>query len=380
MRILPVLAIALFLVTNSLAQNTSALINEQLDKLVSLDFQQPVALPQALRAIEEQTGVPLAAQPVVWELLPWGEQTNFTAKVENRTLRDALGAILQKLGLTFVVKDESVEVQPVAALARLGRRSTVQELEALDLLASNPIKLDTDRPTVRQLVGAIDGKLVELKSPFAIENRAGDATKQQLAVFVPRNSTLLEALESIAKDTPVTWYPWGRTILIIPKEDQFRNLLSKTVTTRYNGVDVWQVLTELSRASGVPFAIEPGAVQRVPAEFRSVRLVLDNVTVQQALDTIAGFTGLGYVVNERGVYVWNQTGGEAARGRDPLIGAIQLDNGVQVFIPQSQIPADLREYIKFKTQKELTKLREMMEEEGFRPTTQPAATQPSPDL
>ena len=41
------------------------------------------------------------------------------------------------------------------------------------------------------------------------------------------------ALETLQKDTRATWYPWGKSIVIVPKEDQIRNQLSKTVTVRY---------------------------------------------------------------------------------------------------------------------------------------------------
>ncbi|HEX2973855.1 MAG TPA: hypothetical protein VHP11_16095, partial [Tepidisphaeraceae bacterium] len=62
-----------------------------------------------------------------------------------------------------------------------------------------------------------------------------------------------------------------------------------------------------------------------------------------------------------------------AAPRDPVIGIIQLDSGIQVLVPASQVPADLREYIRYKTQKQLAKIREMMEDENFQPgaTTQP---------
>ena len=112
------------------AQNTSALINEQLDKLASLDLNG--VLPQVVQSIQHDTGVPIEIAPAVYDLLPWGDQTNITAKIENQTLRQALDAITQKLGLTYTLKDEFLELEPVPALVRLGRRATVQELSALE--------------------------------------------------------------------------------------------------------------------------------------------------------------------------------------------------------------------------------------------------------
>jgi hypothetical protein len=364
---------------SAFAQNTSALINEALDKQVKLDLD--TTLPVAMRAIGEQTGVTIEAAPAVWDLLPWGEQTQIKAKIEGQTLREALDAITRKLGLRFALREHVVQFQPMPALARLGRRSTVQELDALYLLASNPINLGTDRPMVAQVLEAVDNKLVELKSPFAIENRANAAARADQQVFVPRNATLMDALESLASETRATWYPWGKSIVVVPKEDQVRMQLAKQVTVRFNGADVQQVLTELAARSGVDFAIEPGAIQRLAPEFRTVRLNLVDASIKQALDTLAGFTGLAYAVREDGVYIWAPPGSTTAGGsRDAIVGQFQLDNGMTVFVRQSQVPADMLEYLQKKTTRELEKIREMMREEGFKPTTQPATKPANQDL
>jgi hypothetical protein len=376
------LAAALILCTYStvaVAQNTSALINEALDKLVKLDLD--TTLPVAMRAIGEQTGVTIEAAPAVWDLLPWGEQTQIKAKIEGQTLREALEAITRKLGLRFVLKEHVVQLQPMPALARLGRRSTVQELNALDLLASNSLNLGTDRPMVAQVLEEVDKKLVELKSPFAIENRASNAARADQQVFVPRNATMMDALESVVAETKATWYPWGKSIVVVPKEDQVRMQLGKQVTVRFNGADVQQVLTELATRSGVEFSIEPGAIQRLAPEFRTVRLNLVDASIKQALDSLAGFTGLAYAVREDGVYIWAPPGSTTAGGaRDQIVGQFQLDNGMTVFVRQSQVPVDMLEYIQGKTTRELDKIREMMREEGFKPTTQPATKPSNPDL
>lgn len=378
MIVAPLLMLIVVVAPTAVAQNTSALINEALDKQVVLDLNG--TLPAAMRAIGDKTGVTIEAAPLVWDLLPWGEQTNITAKIEGQTLRDALEAITRKLGLVFVVKEHVVELQPMPALRRLGRRATVRELQALDLLASNPAGLGTEQPTMRQLVERVDKRLEELKSPFAIENRPGPGVAQDDQVFVGRNATLLEALESLAKETSLTWYPWDRSIVIVPKQDQIRNQLAKLISVRYNGVDVHQVLVELAQRSGVEFTIEPGAVQRIPPEFRTLRLQLNDASIQQALESIAGFTGLNYNVTDRGVYVWNPSSSPAMAGRDPIVGMVLLDSGMQLMIPRSQVPPDMQEYLQQKMQRELKKIREMMTEEGFKPTSQPATRPASEDL
>ena len=350
---------------------TSALINEELDKLA--EFQLSGTLPQAIKEITNKTGVPIEITPQTYDLLPWGEQTTINAKIANQTLRKALEAITRKLGLTLELRDEAIEIKPLPALRRLGRRATVDELAVLDLLSRTDLKLDAERPTVKQILAAVDNRLDELKSPFAVENRAQADAILDAPVAVARNATLLTALEAIPQATDATWYPWGNTLIIRPKADHVRDMLGKTITRSWNGVDVSQVLAELANLSGVSFVIEPGAVQRISGDSRNIRLVLENAPISQALESIAGFTGLAWSVNDKGVYIWN-AGNGSGQSREPSIGLLTLDNGIQVVLRESQVPADLREYVKYKTNQAFEKMRQQMKDENFHPTTQPAAT------
>jgi hypothetical protein len=375
----------LLLASPALAQDSSssALINEALDKQVKLEVKD--TLPQAIDQIRDQTGVPLHVAPEVYDLLPWGDQTNITAHIENQTLREALTAMTSKLGLTFEMRDDQVVLVPLPALSRLGRRSTVDELAALDLLASTPLDASADRMPEKQLAEEIDHKLQEAKSSFAVDNRPGDNIVLDEQVSVPRNATLLDALEAVTHQTRATWYPWGKSIVIVMKEEQVGNQLAKLITVHYPGTEVGQVLTELSQKAGVPFEIEPGALQKISPEFRRVKLDLYDASINSALQAICGFTGLSYVVNDKGVYLWNENSTAAAvQVRDPIIGMVPLDNGMQLLIPQSQVPSDVREYLHAKQQQQIEKLRQQMREEGFKPTTNPAApsaaTSPPPPI
>src|SRR3954471_19176508 len=97
------------------AQQTSALINQQLDQQANLEIKNK-PLPQALKEIANQTGVRIEPSANVYDLLPWGEQTSVTATIKNQTLREGLEAIVRKLGLHLVLKDNFVELQPMPAL------------------------------------------------------------------------------------------------------------------------------------------------------------------------------------------------------------------------------------------------------------------------
>lgn len=369
-------AIALFALfaAPASASETSALINEALDKQVKLDLD--AMLPGAMQAIETKTGVRMKADPAVWELLPWGQQTNVTAKIENLTLRQALDALTQKLGLTYTLGDEAVILQPMAPLRRLGRRSTVQELQALDLLAGKPMPALQAAADVQAVLTAVDLQLE--KTPYAIEARLPQEVRA-LPLNLPRNVSLYEALEQIAKQTRATWYPWGRMIVVVPKEVQVRDQLQKTFTVRYAEAELTQVLDDLRGRAGVDFILEPGALQRVPVEFRTVKVFWENVTIAQALESLKGITGIDYSITDRGVVITKPAGIMAAAGvdgpGDPVVGMIQLENGMHLMIRESQVPPELRAYIRHRINKEMAQIRAMAKQEGF-PLTQPA-TQPA---
>jgi hypothetical protein len=354
---------------------SSSLINQQLDKQSKLELNG--TLPDVMQQITKQTGVPIDAADDVWTILPWGRETTVTAKIENQTLRDALKVITSKLGLRFVLKEESIELQPMAALRRLGRKSTLSELDALNQLSTTPLELKSDKTDLKTLLEAVDSKLLATKSAYAVENRtatSGNPVPQGIPVAVPRNATLLQALEAMVRQTPATWYPWGKTIVILPKQDQIRRQLQKEITLRHDGTDVAQVLTELSQRSGVTFRYEPGTFQEMAPQSRQIKLVL-NATVMDALEAVCGLTGLAYQVKEDEVYIWNAAS-NAARPRDRTIAILQTDTGLQVLITESQCPPDVREFIEHLKDKQYDALRKMMAEQGFKPTA--PATKPAP--
>ncbi len=369
--VLATLALLALLPYSARGQDSSALINEALDKPVEVELN--TTLPKALQEIKSKTGVPIELSPGVLDLLPWGDQTNLNVKITKQTLRQAIGAISRTLGLVYVLTPESVELRATPALQRLGRRATVEELKILDLLASNSLGLDNPHPTINQLLEAVDRKLIDLKSEFAVEYRAGNSVKEPQAVNVPRNATVADALDAIAKETPLAWGPWGRSVLVKPKEAWVRDRLEQLITRRFVGADVGQVLSDLSDYSGIDFTIEPAAVQRISPQARMINLELQNQSIRQVLETIGGFTGLSYSVNEKGVYLWNQAGaGSGGSAQDPVIAMLPLpDSGIQIMVRQSQVPDDLKQYIRHRFGKEVDKLRAMMKEEGFAPTTQP---------
>src|SRR5258708_35680708 len=122
------------------------------------------------------------------------------------------------MGLTWDRGQQGVKVGPRIPLDRLGRRATLQELEALDLLDTTPLGQTPPAgktATVEWVLNAVDQKLAELKSPLAVEFRPGDKHKSDQTINLTRNPTLNDALKEISKQTDFTWYPWAQNIVVV---------------------------------------------------------------------------------------------------------------------------------------------------------------------
>lgn len=363
--------LALTLAVSAHAQNSesAALINQALDRQTKLNI--TGTLPDAMQQIAKQTGVPIEADPAVWELLPWGKDTEVRATIENQTLRQALEAITRKLGLTFVLRSEAIELQPMAALRRLGEKSTVVELQVLDALNKTPLDYKgAEKPRLRDLVEAIDLKLAALPGTYQVVNRSSTSERvpQDAVVAVGRGATLLDALDAIATQTPATWFPRGKDVVIVSKQDQTARLLGKQVSLEYDGAPVEKVLEALSAKSGVKFTYEPGCIMAVPTQLRNIRMVLKRTTVEEALGVISSVTGLGYVVREEEVYIWNASIAPGGQPRDRMIGWFQSETGLNISITESQCPPDVREFIEYQKKKQIDAMRKMMVEQGFKPS------------
>jgi hypothetical protein len=284
------------------ASSSSALIGHALDGQLT-DFSARGGLLDVINAIENQTGIRIEAEPAVWDALPWGQDTSLSIHVKNTTVREAMNVIARRLGLNYRLGSEAVVLSPSAALARLGRRATLQEIHTLDWLAATPLGLAADSAAVKQILDAVNGKLAGLQPPLAVQDRAFDEQALAQTIHVAPNATMMEALDEIDRQTAGTWYPWGRTIVVCRKIDAVRLLLSKRLSRQFKDEDLQQVLADLAQSSGVEFSFAPGVLQKVPEKFRRVTLTLDEATVEQTLQIISGATGLKFSPTDQGVDV-----------------------------------------------------------------------------
>lgn len=366
---------------------TSALINQQLDAPIESLSVVNRPLPEVLRAIEERSGVPIYVTDETFGLLPYGRETPINVNVRNAPLRKTLTEIASRLGLEHVLRKENVELRPLPALERMGRRASVQELAGLDLLRQVPLGLEEDRPTAARLLEAIDLKLQEQDERaaqknepppgFQVENRLDELLREH-PVFVPRHATLLSALEALEEQTSATWFPWGDSFIVMSKADWVRRRLEAPVSLSYNQVEISEALLELQEASRVPFTIEPGALSRVPRDAQRVRLYLSNRSVRDALESLGGVTGLGYSLSDRGVYIYyagdgqrppaNPHPGGAPGGEQPVV-LVDLGEGMSLLLYPSDLPPELRTRLEARRQEAIEQLR--------RAAQSPPATQPS---
>lgn len=358
-------------------QTSSALISAQLDKPVKLELKN-TPLPQVLQKIETETGVPVRVSEDVYATLPWGEQTPINAAVEGVPLRDALTAISAKLGLRFDLRDEFVELTPVPSLRRMGRRATLQELRTLDLLNGAKLSARADGWTIATLTAAIDAglqaidqRLAAQKQPPAhlvLEVRSTQAVDlAKSPVLVPRDATLAGALDAIAQQSKLTWYPWGDGVVVLPKRDVIAARLERPVSMRYDGVDIAQVYLDLARQSGVSISVEPGAIQRVTPEFRIIRMSVESASVRQALDSLQGYTGLGYVVTDDGVYIWNQSSNPASGSRGRATATIEVAPGTHALVYEDLLSPEARRALTERRDKAIAELEERLT--GVKPPT-----------
>ncbi len=358
------------------AATLAPLVQQALDKQIKITLAGP--LPDALAQITALTGVRFVITPAAGQILPYGPNTNVSARIENQTLRQALDAISLRLGLTYEARADVIELRPVDGLARRGpRRATLDELASLNYLAATRMPADWGaRLPLEALVDKLN-KSLPTGASGGVGGAAGTSpvkqfeprfTKdehRQLVVDLPPTGSLLDALEAISHTaTDYTWYLWGNKVELEQKEVVTRLALSNImVDRRWDQVDLSQVLLDLGKASGIPFAYEPGCLQRVRPESQKITLAAEGVPLTEVLENVQSVTGLGYVPTRDGIYFWNNSPyyglpPATASASDPIILLIPVTggNGAQLAVRSSQLPPELREKLLQMRTSEIEKL------------------------
>lgn len=279
--------------TISPEEELEVLIIQALDQPTDLDVED-VPIRRALQQLGENTGIPIALAAGTTDVLPYGAQTRLSATIEDRPLRESLTALLQPLGLTFAPTKERVLVKPTAPLERLCRRATWDDLAILETLTTHPFS--------EELFASLAFQFQDTSADDASANRR---KLIEVAASVGAG-TAAEVLEHACGQLGWTWYPSGEVIAVLTQTRQVERQLETRVSLRYAQVSLTEALTDLANRAGVLLRFDPGVMNTLPPQTAErFSLTMENATVRQALEVIAGETGLGYFIEPEGVRVSN---------------------------------------------------------------------------
>ncbi len=327
--------------------DTRALIEQALDEPTRITLTS-IRLGEAVEVITEQTGVRIVMAPDVMGLTPQGADTLITeVDIANISLRDGLTRLFTPLGMTFVVESDHIAVLPHEALLGLGRAATWEELETLAWLSSISPGLD-------------EQDLTSLQS------------RTQFHVPVPVTWKLLagairnvgagsgdEVLTVACRAMGWGWSLADRWIVVAPLEEHILRRLRQRITIRMRNRTLHEVMNAVGNAVNVRVRAEAGALVTLPPQIqRNFSLDVHQRTAEQALDEIAAYTGLGYLIDPGGVMFFRPTGhggpppdtairpSGAITLSDPYVGkmVVPLEDGqyMEWLIRQSELPEDLR--------------------------------------
>ncbi len=258
------------------------LIEQALDQTMRFRIEEAPVL-EAFVALTKETGVDISVLPEVIDLLPYGSDTKVSVVLENLPLREGLSQLLLPLGLTFEVTPWSVIVWAQPALWRIGRRATWDELDQLNFARRTDwAALAGDRVNLRAHVQF----RVNVEDPVALL-----ATAVGRIGAGPGDQVLTLACESLGW----TWFPEADKIVILPAADEFRRELARPVSLRRTHRPLVEVLQALGQKAHLTIRHEPGVLASLPERTRqNFSLLVEGVTVGEALEQIAAATGLGY--------------------------------------------------------------------------------------
>jgi hypothetical protein len=212
--------------------------------------------------------------------------------VNGQTLRDVLNGIVRPVGLRFATQNGKVMVRASRALERLARRATWAELSLLETLGMKPWS---------------DELFKSLKIQFQ-DSQGNDleANREELrkAAHSVGEGTASQVLEHATDKFGWTWYPADDHIVVISKPREVERQLQRRVSFEFKQAALKDVLVTLAEEACVHLKLDPGVLANLPAAMADgYTLSVENATVRQIFEIIAGQTGLGYVIEPDGVRI-----------------------------------------------------------------------------
>jgi len=305
-------------------EDLQPVVEAALDQPVQLDLQD-TPIGEAFARIAQETGVEVTIRPETLALLPYGANTQVTARMQNIPLREGLMHLTAPLGLRFEVAKRGIDILPSGALERIGRRATWEELDGLAWLAS--LDFSKDSAALGQLQQRLQFRLGEIDGWPPLES----ALKRIGAG--PGDQVLTLACESL----DWTWFPDGQHVVVLTRPDLFSRQLERTVSVRESHRKLVDVLQMIAKQAGVPVRLEPGVVASLLPQVRdNFSLFAENKTARDAFEAAAAATGLGYRVESDGVVFYYPGQGPAEQPRQEPAAASPRQNA---FVGKISIPS-----------------------------------------
>jgi len=329
--------------------DTRGLIEQALSEPTKITLEN-VKLSEAIAEVTEQTGVRVVMSPEVMQLTPQGPDTLIQkVDIAQMPLREGLTRLFGPLGMTWLVRQDCVEVVPKEAILCLGRVPTWPELEMLSELSAMQPGLDATA------LAKLQGR-VQFQMPVPDAWRMlSDAIRNVGAG--PGD----EVLSLASRGLGWGWCLSGPRIVVSPLEEQVRRRLQQPISLRMNNRPLFDVMNAVGAPVNIAVRAEPGALTSLPMQVqRNFSLNAQQLPVEQVLDTISANTGLGYLVGPEGVLFYRPE----ARGSDPKTAessgsapapaaadpyvakmVIPLEGGkaIEWLIRRSELPEDLRQ-------------------------------------
>jgi len=270
--------------------DTRALIEEALNEPAKIQFDN-VRLVDALRTISDQTGVKIVMTNDTMRFAPGGPLTAIQrVQISQVPLRQALEQLFAPLGMEIVVRDSFVEVVPRDEVYCLGRAPTWEELDLLKRLAD--MKPGVDPAHWEELRRWLQ---FQVPVPSALEQLAGALRATGAG---PGNQVLTVACSKLGWG----WCVEGKGIIVADRGRLLRRQLQQPISMRMNAKPLTEVLAALGRTVHVPIRSEPGALASLSTGMqRNFSINVQNEPVETVLEKIAGYTGLGYLIDPEGV-------------------------------------------------------------------------------
>ena len=319
-----------------------SLIQQALDEPATIELEN-VRLIDVFAEVTKQTGVGVEMSPEVMALIPHGGETKLKrASIPNVPVRKGLADLVGPLGMTLEVREDRVVIVPRDALRRIGRPATWADLATLQKLARlRPGERGDDIAEVLAII------------QLQVDVRGG----REILASAIRDvgaGPAEEVLSIATRNLGWSWRVDGAHLVIESVERQHRAQLSRSIDLRMNSRPLFDILTAIGEAAGVPVRVDPEALRDLPINVRqSFSVNLSNRTAEQALDAVAAYTGLGYLIDPDGVLFYNPAAGASrvaqpatpASGGNPYVASMEVDLGdgrsVRWLIRASELPPEL---------------------------------------